>query len=257
MSLRFEKFLVYFLIISISLFMIIWTFFLNWGKIEIISNQPFQISGLGKSKIICPMQHCLEKVPIGDFATIFYSEGFEDIQATISIRRWKTTEAVLTFKYKPVLVDLGAIQRDDFPEIPLFLQEKIIPTWDNTFQKIAYFEKNQTVIDLFLWQKEKQKVQKITSFYNFQKPQIYWGKTGNFLILQNEADFFLINLEKKYKDNLNLQKKILNLAFSPDDTQILFETEKGLFVYNFQTQIEKTLNLKIEMENLIWKNATT
>lgn len=255
MSLRLEKFLVLFVTLILCGLILAWSFFLNFGKIEINSNQPFEIHGLAKQPILCQSTYCLEKVPIGVFNATFKSDQFKDINTILEIRRWQTTEAILTFEYEPVLIVSEKPQVETkLPETPSELGEETLLVWDKYLQNAVYFNKQGTKTELMLWNNPAKENLKITNFYNFEDAAIYWGKTGTKILVRNNTDYYLVDLTTKLKYKILLSTDPEEFKFSPDDLQLMYSKDGILNIYNLQTKENYPLDLELDLLNVTWKN---
>ncbi len=259
MSLRLEKILVLFFTLILCSLILAWSFFLNFGEIEITSNHPFEIHGLAKQPIVCSSTFCLEKVPIGQFNVTFKSDKFKDINANVEIRRWRRTEAILTFEYKPVLIEAGNVDSlgDVTFEIPFELEQSSNFIWDQNKHNLAYLKTNGTKTELMLWSKSDQKETKITNFYDFEDTQIYWGKTGEKIIVRNKTDFYLVDLTKKLKYKTQFSSDSKSLRFSPNDQKIIYSQAGSLYFYDFDLKESFWLDLPIRLPELAWQNENT
>lgn len=257
MSFRSEKILVLFITLLISAGVLVWSFFLHFGKISIEANQPFEIQGIGKQTITCLASPCLIKVPTGVFNASFKAKDFREIQGTVEIQRFQTTSVKLTFEYQPILKKLNqSFLKEQLP-LPSSLQAQIAPTWNFEKTKVAYLKTDNFNFELWIWDKNTKKTTKITNFYNFIQPVLFWDQINQFILVQNQADFYLVDLLQKQKQKLfNLENKTPPL-FSPNSTQILFNQKQALSFYNLETKISTPLNLKTDSNQLIWKDENS
>lgn len=252
MSIRLEKILAVFSSLTICVAVIAWSFVLNFGKLEITTNQPFVLEGVGKKTISCE-KNCTIKVPIGEFIGTFQANGFKNINANIVIKRLRTTQANLEFEYKPVLIVGELIKKQNIPKPPANL-EKFNLVWDKYDQNALYLKKNGTQTVLMLWKNAEQKMSKITNFYKFEIQKLFWSNQGKQCIAETNDAFFLIDLEKKMKKSLALSVKSNNLSFSPNDSKLLVQAQNPI-VFDLQTQKTQTLNMETIASG--WKDEKT
>ena len=193
MSIKLENFLVLLITCAICAGVIAWSFFLNFGKISIQANVPFEIHNISKQTIVCQNKQCFQKVPIGTFEATFTSAGYHDITQQIVIKRFQTTNFSLNFILKPVLISHGFYKPLPYSDyLPVEIKSSTTLQWDKQNKNVAYVKAQDSNFELFIWNKKEQKSKKITNLFRLQKPIIYWGNTGKFLLLQNEINYYLI-----------------------------------------------------------------
>jgi len=256
MSIRLEKFLILFVTLAVCALILAWSFFLNFGKIQISSNQPFEIYNLAKQPLVCETKECFFKVPIGTFNVTFQAEEFKNITAQIEIRRFQTTEATLNFEYQPVLIKSGNITNAEESDFKIKFVTDAQEKWDKYLQNVAYFKTEGRKTELMLYNKPIDEFVKITNFYNFEDAEIFWGEIGDKLIVRNNQDFYLVDLTQKLKQKINFTSDKQKLLFSADDSQLIYTNDQQLYLYDFTTKTSTFLDLNIAIENLVWQDET-
>lgn len=257
MSIKLEKYIVLFVTLLLSAGIIAWTFFLHFGKIQITSNQPFTIQGLGKTDLNCPKTSCLHKVPIGNFNVTFHAENFRNLRTKIEIKRFQTSELDLIFEYQPILNTLqNTIAKEELP-IPTELKKDISPTWNKQNNKIVYLQNNENLLELLIWDKQTKESNKITNFYSLKKPQFYWDNLNKNILLQDQNDFYLIDLTQNIKHKLNNFQTEIQPLFSPNSENLLFSNNETIFLQNLKTNEISIINLSIDPNNLLWKTENS
>lgn len=250
---KIEKFLVLIFLLLIITLIIFWSFVWNFGKIEVEANTPFTIEGLGKSKIECSTK-CLQKVPTGVFDVTFLADSFQPIQARLEIRRFQTTSAQLKFTYQPILNKIGETLKEESLSFPIDWQENEFYAWNQTKDKLVYFEIEDKKYQLWEWEKTSKQKILISNFYDLNEPKIFWGTEK--IIIQDLTQTFLVDLKQKIKTKLNLDAESQKLIFSPQDEKLFYEKQKQIWQYDFKTKKVEQLNLMPPLNSYVWKNET-
>lgn len=256
MSPKLEKFIVLIGTLIVCIGIIAWSFFFNFGKIEIESNQPFQVEGIGKTPLVCQTGKCLYKVPTGVFEAIFHADQYQDILTPIEIRRFQTTSAELNFKFAPQLITLSNNSTPNpILELPDFLQNNPFYRWNQAKTQIAFLEEDATRLILFIWDIKNEQKNKITFFYNLTNPEFFWGTKK--MILREKEEVFLVDLITKLKYKIQIKFDTNLILFNSLDDKFLYQHQGKLWLFDLKNQNSSPLNLNPFPREIIWKDLQT
>lgn len=93
--------------VTVSFFVIAWTFWFNKGTVVFIADPIFEIKrGLLTDKK-CTMRPCILKIPPGKYVYSLTKEGYKEQKVEVAIERWETSEVEVHFQLEPVVEEIG------------------------------------------------------------------------------------------------------------------------------------------------------
>lgn len=191
-------------------------FLVNYGTLKITAFAPYTLS-VGKETVECPAPECTLKLTPGIYFAAIRKDGYEEIRMPVIIKRWRTLEQNVEFKFAPILTEL-----DKWPEIA---EEK------------TYFLRDNSV----LMQGDKQ----ITVFPRpFKNPIVlsYGVFTLIYEINDGVMSAYIVNGALKEKWRILEEKGIRRAKWATG--WVLFEGENNVFAIDVYKNTRKDFDIQ-------------
>lgn len=87
---------------------IAWVFVLDTGALLVAGEPPFSVR-VGGEEVACAETACRLRLKPRTYTVSFLKPGFAEDQVEVSVKRWQETTATATFRFIPVIKDLGEL----------------------------------------------------------------------------------------------------------------------------------------------------
>ncbi|MBT3864906.1 hypothetical protein HOE67_02820 [Candidatus Peregrinibacteria bacterium] len=214
-----------------------WIRFLDFGKIEVYENPPYEVVVFDQGTYQCEDAPCVIKTETGPKFISFYKTGYKSIKENIEVNLWTSTEVYPELKRDP---HLGTIEK--IPESPTKYPHK---KYD-----IQYNEKNHN------WKLVEEDTPDRAIIYFPKKPKDYQLLSGNnaAVLLTNTVTY--IKTQSKQTQNIaDANYSAIALKVSPNGKYFLIKTrdqQNQLSTKVISQNLVTTLNENAKFESAYW-----
>lgn len=238
-----------------AVFTVVWGMFLNFGKLTVQAEAPFQIDVITGPSQDCTQSPCQLELKPGKHTVVFRKNGFKDQTQQLEIKRWGTNEIKVDFQFIPTVEEVT--NTESTPEQTTVPQEALTSYLNPDGPGAIYLINQNGKQALILKENDTEDV---LSYFPkpFLKPTIFVDDDSKTIAvvesLDDRDELYLIDVESSNKKNIfQSASKIQSVAIAPDGQNIAVLTEeKGFLVKPDGTN--KELDFDIYGLGLAWYN---
>jgi len=240
---------------AFALFVYIWYYPLNKGKVEVRITPSGGFVAIDGLVTQCPQDPCVISLKTGSHEVKMQKDGYFPETVKVSIQRFKTEAAGASLKKIPTLT-MSAVTPQKKASI-----EKALPdvwatlgiktyTWDSKGEQLALLDPADEKIKV--WSGGQTKV--ITALKGLGGGlALEWAPDGKTLLGHLGRDFYWIDIERASRRKMILGFDPLRLRWAPQSDSILINDAKDQ-IYQLEggSLTSKPLSLNINLDHVVW-----
>lgn len=251
--------LVFFAIAAI--FTVIWGLFLNYGKITVNGQAPFEVNVISGPTIKCQQSPCEIELKPGPHAVIFQKSGFREIRENIDVQRWGNGDVKIDFQFIPVIepvenaAELSTDQTADIPKEAV--ASYLMPNNNNIFYLAVAADGREAL--MFKGDGES----KVIAYFpkSLENPTILASENGKKVAVLEKADqlnsVYLIDADASNRQKIfQSTTAIEHFVIAPDGSKIALISGQKAYLVNTDGSSEE-LTFAVEGKGLAWFNDKT
>lgn len=227
--------------VVIALFTVTWGLFLNFGTLEVTGKAPFTVDVMAGPSVDCDNDTCKVEVKPGSHIVRLYKNGYLDQKQEIDVKRWKTAELKVDFKFIPKVKEVSNEAEKITTKVSEIKENFSLANQDNGQQAliltengkvIAYFSKSLDDAVLYISPNEKSVAIKSNS------------SQGN--------DIYLVDVNAQSRTNIfSTKKEIQFIQFSPESQNLIVKVEEKTYVID-QKGNQTAIDFDVEGSAVSW-----
>jgi hypothetical protein len=210
-------------IIFIAAIFLVWTLYVNKGKVAFYGPSPFEITDSNGKKTQCNVSPCVIKQKPGVRNLIVSKAEYESMLIEVEVKRWKTTEFQIEFKIKPYLSSTDRMPENDKEDSYEILFEdktkmyKLINSNDLNEKALIYFQNE------------------------IKSPTIFASQNTALIIEKGTGVAYMADIKKGERKRIDdFYEEIVEGKWSGDGEYFAYTKENSNYIWILDKENEKT-----------------
>lgn len=244
-----------------AIFTVAWGMFLNFGKLTVEAQAPFQINVIAGPSAECPQSPCSLDLKPGKHSVVFSKPGFREEKKDLEIERWDTNEVKVDFQFIAKVEEVTDTAKTD-PAKQVDIPSSALASYLSPEGPGLIYLINQNDGKQALILRDGEEEEVISYFTKaFTKPALFVNDDSKTIVilesLEKQGELYLIDVEASSRKNIfQSADKIQTVKISPDGAKIAVLTEQKVFLISRDGSSEE-LNFQIEGTGLAWYDNET